>query len=670
MTRCRGFLVALGLAAMVAGARPAAAERPPALDAAIAVAAADGRPLVVELGATWCHPCQVLQSIEADPRVQAALATVLRVHYDVDSADGAAIAEYLDIHGVPAILVLDGGQIVQQYRGLDDASHEGLVAWYLGILADAVAHDSALDRLERDAAAHPADLALGERLGEQYEQLGRIDDAIGAYRAVAAGTPATSEERAVVATAARKASGLAQAQARIDDTIDAAAAVLRQTPAAPEASLQLAVLATADRLSHDQIVALLDRHLAAVAADPAADRFDPDRVAILVGEPERARAMLAARPGIGSTLLAAELDLAEHANVRAVARMAAACPEHDAADPLGCYRLELALASGDLAGVRRLSEAAGFALRQASQGRPAPLRYPVSVGMARTYFLELLATELRRAGRRCGDDQAPATVAVDLVFAPAGGPPSVSPAAQSWSARCVASRLEEAQLPRPPARLATMVDVQVVLGPPALGHRAHPDDAGVATSVGRVTREAPATVGTGALVFGRPRIGAADSITVGVQGVTGAPLRGRLRVVATTELEGGVDGLVGAAFAARAMGGLGARLAHGHAIVSVATGLGVSGTGRDVPAALEVPVELRLQAARGGFRLHGWLRAGFVPGEPVRQLDAPLGVDEVEAGAGFSIPRHLGRFFFGVAVEDEAIGASASICFGLPLGAF
>lgn len=85
----------------------AAVAEPPPLDDVVAAADAAGKPLSVELGASWCEPCKQLEEIERDPRVVRALAAVVHVHYDIDGAVGGVVAERLAVEAVPAILVLD-----------------------------------------------------------------------------------------------------------------------------------------------------------------------------------------------------------------------------------------------------------------------------------------------------------------------------------------------------------------------------------------------------------------------------------------------------------------------------------------------------------------------------------------------------------------------------------
>ena len=74
-------------------------------------------PLVVELGASWCAPCKVFTTnVLPDPRVQAALAGIRFVRYDVDTAAGRDAARRIGISGVPTVVGIDRGGRVRIYK--------------------------------------------------------------------------------------------------------------------------------------------------------------------------------------------------------------------------------------------------------------------------------------------------------------------------------------------------------------------------------------------------------------------------------------------------------------------------------------------------------------------------------------------------------------------------
>jgi thiol:disulfide interchange protein len=63
------------------------------------------QPLVAEFGATWCKPCHdFADHVLTDPRVHTALAGVVFVQYDIDTAAGADAAKRCNVSGVPAVV--------------------------------------------------------------------------------------------------------------------------------------------------------------------------------------------------------------------------------------------------------------------------------------------------------------------------------------------------------------------------------------------------------------------------------------------------------------------------------------------------------------------------------------------------------------------------------------
>jgi thiol-disulfide isomerase/thioredoxin len=88
-----------------------AADAPADLAAALAAARADGRPVLLDFGASWCQDCQALTTLVRDPGVHQILArdyhlvTVDVGHYD-HNTDLAARYVKLSSSGIPALAVL------------------------------------------------------------------------------------------------------------------------------------------------------------------------------------------------------------------------------------------------------------------------------------------------------------------------------------------------------------------------------------------------------------------------------------------------------------------------------------------------------------------------------------------------------------------------------------
>lgn len=87
------------------------------------------KPLIIELSATWCGPCRLFASqVLTDPRVQAALADVMFVRYDIDTPAGRDAMHRCRVRGVPAVLGIDhDGNIRVEKLGTEPTADEFLV---------------------------------------------------------------------------------------------------------------------------------------------------------------------------------------------------------------------------------------------------------------------------------------------------------------------------------------------------------------------------------------------------------------------------------------------------------------------------------------------------------------------------------------------------------------
>lgn len=86
-------------------------------------AAEQRKPLVVELYAEWCKPCQYFEKdVLPDPRVQEALRDVIFVRYDVDRPTGQDAQARCRTNAVPALVGIDHeGKIRLLLKGAPDA---------------------------------------------------------------------------------------------------------------------------------------------------------------------------------------------------------------------------------------------------------------------------------------------------------------------------------------------------------------------------------------------------------------------------------------------------------------------------------------------------------------------------------------------------------------------
>ena len=97
------------------------------LPAALAKAKATGKPVLVDVSATWCGPCQKLAASFRDPQVAAAVQRGF-VAVNVDADADAATARKYKVSGLPTLLVLaaDGTELA---RASGHRSPAELLAW-------------------------------------------------------------------------------------------------------------------------------------------------------------------------------------------------------------------------------------------------------------------------------------------------------------------------------------------------------------------------------------------------------------------------------------------------------------------------------------------------------------------------------------------------------------
>ena len=99
-------------APVVLGDYESSADAPADLATALAAAAKDGKPVLVDFGATWCPDCVVLGKLGAKPQVAPILAGFHVVSVDVGRFDrNLGVADRLRLNlrtsGIPALVVLD-----------------------------------------------------------------------------------------------------------------------------------------------------------------------------------------------------------------------------------------------------------------------------------------------------------------------------------------------------------------------------------------------------------------------------------------------------------------------------------------------------------------------------------------------------------------------------------
>lgn len=95
--------------------------------AGVAAARRDGKPLIVDFGATWCVPCQQLEhQTFVDPRVLAELGRFVLVRVDASDADdrSKALQEKYGSTALPLVVLIDSkGKIVRRIQEFVSADH-------------------------------------------------------------------------------------------------------------------------------------------------------------------------------------------------------------------------------------------------------------------------------------------------------------------------------------------------------------------------------------------------------------------------------------------------------------------------------------------------------------------------------------------------------------------
>lgn len=179
--RFAGFAAALAAllpARAVAGVNWAA----PDLDAALATARATGRPVLLDLYATWCGPCHRLDA-EVFPADEVAAITdgFVSLRIDAESAAGVPLVERYHVVGYPTVLLLrpDGTEIDRIFGFLPAAE-------FASALRDDLAGTGTLEALRERVKLHPDDLELLFDFGFRASVRGLTDEAGAALERVTA----------------------------------------------------------------------------------------------------------------------------------------------------------------------------------------------------------------------------------------------------------------------------------------------------------------------------------------------------------------------------------------------------------------------------------------------------------------------------------------------------
>jgi thioredoxin-related protein len=187
----RTSVVLVGAFLALSLSRAHAKPVPPPLEQAIMQAAAAGKPLLVELAAEWCSPCEDFEEMTLpNKRVQAALANVVFVRYDAENGVGELANARLRAPSFPTFVVLDGDGI-EVFRQTGALSPSKFIA-----LIERARHDTVGEaQIKSWVNAKPGDVANLVVAANWFRARGRTPEAIGVYERVSTHAVATERQR-------------------------------------------------------------------------------------------------------------------------------------------------------------------------------------------------------------------------------------------------------------------------------------------------------------------------------------------------------------------------------------------------------------------------------------------------------------------------------------------
>ncbi len=169
-----------------------APERAPTLgyEDALALAAEDGKPLLLDFSAQWCPPCQTLAAeVLHAPEHDDALAELHLVVLDADDPGSWSVKDRYTVGGYPTVIVTDAeGYELARLVGYTGA--DAFLAWLTGAagrgdsLGARLKALRALDLDRAQAAQLALDLVRADRVDAAREALERADDSEPAMRAL------------------------------------------------------------------------------------------------------------------------------------------------------------------------------------------------------------------------------------------------------------------------------------------------------------------------------------------------------------------------------------------------------------------------------------------------------------------------------------------------------
>lgn len=635
------------------------ADEPPPIDEAIAGAARENKLLVLELGARWCKPCVWFeQNVLPDPRVAAEIAKIAFVRYDVDTPVGLEAATRYRVNGFPTFIVLDA-KGVETFRVSGLPGPATAVSWFLQLIRTGHSAKSPIEQLRAAVNTRPNDLTLRLELAHALRLAGQDDDAKTEYAAVL-----TAERVDPITTAEAEAAleDMEAARRRIAAAVSDAASFIAKYPGSPLTSQKLALIAMARGMDMTALDRALAAHLAAVRP---VDRPGALRAALIARRSQLARSAFESWTDLDPTsasLMGAELALEANKPDDAKRLVATACKDTPAGferwclDLVGTVRGSIALAPLERMRTEALEMLTDL---RAPGGEMSLQRIDADVSNA-------VARALLVADRRCAAHAIKkAAVLVTVKLSPHGGTPravEVKPEENAALATCIRRTLLETRYPAVGNDAQTVKTALVLEG-------AQRNFGGTVGS--------SAEIDAGAVIGLAGRLGSVDSTSFAIDALFDVTRISSFRLVTSFALEGGMakseeTEKLDAVYAARGLVGAGYTPGPG-VVVELAIGIGASKYGPDMPAAFEIPSEVRVRVGRRSTRFHAWARATYFLGSTSRDPETSFALassDEMALGVAVAGPLFDKEVFSGLVFEDRKVGKNALLVIGIPIGGF
>jgi thiol-disulfide isomerase/thioredoxin len=180
-------------AALLSGALAApAAAGPTTFAEAKALAAEQGKPLLIDFFATWCGPCKVFaKDAESDAEVMKALETVVLFKIDAEKGEGTPLAEAHGVQAFPTfVLATAAGDPIDRWVGYE-------AAYFREQLAGALADPTTVEQKRARFAANPT-VKDAETLARVHAASGAFVESVALYKKAAALDPSRNWDFAVL----------------------------------------------------------------------------------------------------------------------------------------------------------------------------------------------------------------------------------------------------------------------------------------------------------------------------------------------------------------------------------------------------------------------------------------------------------------------------------------